>query len=75
MQLAAGCVSGARTDAASLMNKHLARELSVADLMLYPSFTLRRSLVEHDDNCPNLRRWADNMASVPDVQRGMAYAD
>jgi GST-like protein len=56
-------------------NEYLAGELSVADLMLYPSFALRRSLVEHDDAFTNLHRWADNMASRPAIQRGMAYAD
>ena len=55
-------------------NDYLAGELSVADLMLYPSFALRRSLVEHDEAFENLRRWADNMATRPAVQRGMAYA-
>ena len=56
-------------------NEYLAGELSVADLMLYPSFALRRSLVEDDDNYTNLHRWADHMASRPAIQRGMAYAD
>lgn len=56
------------------VNEYLAGELSVADLMLYPSFALRRSLVEHDDAFTNLCRWADNMASRPAIQRGMAYA-
>ena len=56
-------------------NEYLAGELSVADLMLYPSFALRRSLVEDDDKYTNLHRWADHMASRPAIQRGMAYAD
>ncbi|UCH47720.1 MAG: glutathione S-transferase family protein [Betaproteobacteria bacterium] len=55
-------------------NEYLVGELSVADLMLYPSFALRRSLVEDDEAYSNLHRWADNMASRPSVQRGMAYA-
>ena len=53
---------------------YLAGELTVADLMLYPSFALRRSLVEGLDGYDNLRRWADNMAARPGVQRGMDHA-
>ena len=56
-------------------NEYLAGDLSVADLMLYPSFALRRSLVEQDEAYANLRRWADNMAARPAIQRGMKYAD
>ncbi len=55
-------------------NEYLAGELSIADLMLYPSFALRRSLLEHDDACENLFRWADSMAARPAIQRGMKYA-
>ncbi len=59
---------------ALLGNEYLAGELSVADLMLYPSFALRRSLLEHDSAYGNLHRWADNMAARPAIQRAMAYA-
>ena len=55
-------------------NEYLAGELSIADLMLYPSFAIRRSLVEHDKSYENLRRWADNMASRPAITRAMAQA-
>jgi GST-like protein len=55
--------------------EYLAGELSVADLMLYPSFALRRSLVEGETGYENLFRWADNMASRPAIVRAMAAAD
>ena len=54
--------------------QYLAGEPSVADLMLYPSFAMRRSLVADDPAYDNLRRWADNMASRPAIQRAMRHA-
>ena len=54
--------------------EYLAGELTVADLMLYPSFAMRRSLVEHDGAYDSLLRWADNMASRPAIQRAMRHA-
>ena len=52
----------------------LAGELSFADLMLYPSFAMRRSLIENEKGYDNLRRWADNMSSRPTIARAMAHA-
>jgi len=54
---------------------YLAGELSVADLMLYPSFALRRSLIEEAGGYDNLRRWGDAMALRPGIKRGMSYQD
>lgn len=54
--------------------QYLAGELSVADLMLYPSFAMRRSMLEQEGEYDNLRRWGDNMAARPAVQRAMRYA-
>ncbi|MGD2139763.1 MAG: glutathione S-transferase [Burkholderiales bacterium] len=55
-------------------NEYLAGELSIADLMLYPSFALRRSLIGAEPGYDNLRRWADNMAGRPAIEQAMAYA-
>ena len=52
---------------------YLAGELSIADLMLYPSFALRRSLVDEAGGYNNLRRWGDAMAARPGVERGMRH--
>lgn len=51
----------------------LAGEISVADLMLYPSFALRRSAIEVAGGYHNLCRWADAMAARPAVERGMRH--
>lgn len=50
---------------------YLAGELSFADLMLYPNYALRRSLVESLVDLPHLRDWAARMAARPGVQAGM----
>ena len=50
---------------------YLADELSVADLMLYPNFALRKSLVDQAGGFANLQRWGAAMASRPAVQKGM----
>ncbi len=52
---------------------YLAGELSIADLMLYPSVALRRSLVDEAGGYDNLRRWADAMAARPGIKRGMSH--
>jgi GST-like protein len=58
----------------ALENKEfLAEELSIADLMLYPSFALRRSLIEEAGGYDNLRRWGDAMAIRPGIKRGMSH--
>jgi GSH-dependent disulfide-bond oxidoreductase len=49
----------------------LADELSVADLMLYPNFALRKPLLDEAGGLINLQRWGASMASRPGVARGM----
>jgi GST-like protein len=53
----------------------LADELSVADLMLYPNFALRKALVDQVGGFANLQRWGANMASRPAVRKGMRVLD
>lgn len=50
---------------------YLADELSVADLMLYPNFALRKPLIDQAGGFANLQRWGATMASRPAVQKGM----
>jgi GST-like protein len=49
----------------------LADELSVADLMLYPNFALRKPLLDAAGGLPNLQRWGAALAARPGVARGM----
>jgi len=49
----------------------LADELSVADLMLYPNFALRKPLLDAAGGLTNLQRWGAAMAARPAVTRGM----
>ena len=50
---------------------YLADELSVADLMLYPNFALRKQLIDQAGGFANLQRWGATMAARPAVQKGM----
>jgi len=52
----------------------LADELSVADLMLYPNFALRKPLLDEAGGLPNLQRWGAAMAARDGVARGMKVA-
>lgn len=61
-------------DSALEGREFLAGELSVADLLLYPSFALRQSIIDGVDGFTNIRRWAATMAARPGVQRGMRHA-
>jgi GST-like protein len=49
----------------------LADEFSVADLMLYPNFALRKPLLDEAGGLPDLQRWGAAMAARPAVARGM----
>ncbi len=51
--------------------EYLADELSVADLMLYPNFALRKPLIDQAGGFANLQRWGATMASRPAVGKGM----
>jgi GSH-dependent disulfide-bond oxidoreductase len=52
-------------------NEYLAGELSVADLLLYPNFALRKPLLDQAGGYANLQRWGAAMAARPGVARGM----
>jgi GSH-dependent disulfide-bond oxidoreductase len=49
----------------------LADELSVADLMLYPNFALRKPLLDEAGGLPNLQRWGATLAARPGIAKGM----
>ena len=51
--------------------EYLADELSVADLMLYPNFALRKLLIDQAGGFANLQRRGAAMASRPAVGKGM----
>ncbi len=54
-------------------SEYLAGELSVADLMLYPSYALRRSLLVEAGGFDHLHRWGERMAARPAIARAMRY--
>lgn len=58
-------------DAQLAGREYLADELSVADLMLYPNFALRKPLIDQAGGFANLQRWGAEMGARPGVQRGM----
>lgn len=60
-------------DRALESNEYLAGELSVADLMLYPSYALRKSLLDEAGGYDNLRKWGERMAARPAIERAMRY--
>lgn len=49
----------------------VADELSIADLMLYPNYWLRKPLLEASGSFANLHRWGAAMAARPGVRQGM----
>ena len=55
--------------------EYLAGELSVADLMLYPNFALRKALVDQAGGFANLQRWGSTMAARPATRKGMKVFD
>jgi GST-like protein len=50
---------------------YLAGELSVADLMLYPNYALRKPLIDEAGGYADLHRWGATMSARPAVQKGM----
>jgi GST-like protein len=52
-------------------HEYLAGEISVADLMLYPNYALRKPLIDAAGGYANLHRWGAAMAARPGVQKGM----
>jgi GST-like protein len=51
--------------------EYLADEFSVADIMLYPNFSARKSLIDQAGGFANLQRWGAAVGGRPGVQRGM----
>jgi GSH-dependent disulfide-bond oxidoreductase len=49
----------------------IADELSIADLMLYPTYFARKALLESAGGLTDLHRWAERMAARPAVRQGM----
>ena len=49
----------------------VADELSIADLMLYPNYSLRKPLLDASGSFANLHRWGALMAARPGVKKGM----
>jgi GST-like protein len=49
----------------------LADELTIADLMLYPNYFKRRSLIASAGSLPNLHRWGSTMAARAGVKKGI----
>ncbi|MFN0315635.1 MAG: glutathione S-transferase family protein [Burkholderiales bacterium] len=52
----------------------LAGEFSAADVMLYPNFAARKTLLDAAGGYANLQRWGATLAARPAVQRGMNAA-
>jgi len=61
----------AACDARLAGREYLADEFSVADIMLYPNFAARKSLIDQAGGFANLQRWGAAIGSRPGVQRGM----
>ena len=49
----------------------LADEFSIAELMLYPNFALRKSLIDEAGGFANLQRWGAAMGARAGMQKGM----
>lgn len=58
-------------DAHLASHEYLADEFSVAELMLYPNFALRKPLIDQAGGFTHLQRWGAAIAKRPAVQRGM----
>ena len=54
-------------------NDYLAGELSVADLMLYPSYAMRKTLLVAAGGFDHLHKWGERMAARPAIARAMRY--
>jgi GSH-dependent disulfide-bond oxidoreductase len=55
--------------------EYLADELSIADLMLYPNFALRKPLLDQAGGFNELQRWGAALAARPGIARGMKAAN
>ena len=50
---------------------YLADEFSVAELMLYPNFSLRKPMIDEAGGFANLQRWGATVGARPGIQKGM----
>jgi len=53
-------------------HEYLADEVSIADFLLFPTFSFRRKSLAEAGSFGHLRRWGEVMALRPGVQRGMS---
>lgn len=52
-------------------HEFLADEFSVAELMLYPNFALRKQMIDQAGGFANLQRWGAAIGARPGIQKGM----
>jgi GST-like protein len=58
-------------DAHLAHHEFLADEFSIAELMLYPNYALRKSMLDQAGGFTDLHRWGTAVASRPGIQKGM----
>jgi GST-like protein len=58
-------------DAHLARHEYLAGEFSVAELMLYPNFALRKPMLDQAGGLANLQRWGAAVGARPGMQKGM----
>ena len=58
-------------DARLATHEYLADEFSVAELMLYPNFALRKPVLDQAGGFANLQRWGAAVGARPGMQKGM----
>jgi len=52
-------------------HEFLGDEFSVAELMLYPNYSLRKPMLEQAGGFANLHRWGTTVGARPGIQKGM----
>ena len=58
-------------DAHLAAHEYFADEFSIAELMLYPNYALRKPMIEQAGGFSHLQRWGSTLAGRPGIQRGM----
>ena len=59
-------------DAHLATHEYFADEFTIAELMLYPNFALRKPILDQAGGFPHLQRWGAALAARPGIQRGMS---
>ncbi|MEO8164507.1 MAG: glutathione S-transferase [Betaproteobacteria bacterium] len=59
-------------DAHLATHEFLADEFSIAELMLYPNFALRKALIDQAGGFDHLQRWGAAIGARPGIQKAMA---